>query len=151
MNIFVSAPFSRLCLADGGFEPLSRGYFEAVILRLKESGHSIYSAHLIENWGARLRDPKSMVIEDFAGIRTCDALVAYLGGPVSEGVFVELGWASALEKPVILLLEERREYSPLVANLSALVRSYKLYIDEAGGVADILNPLVEILDHFTEN
>jgi nucleoside 2-deoxyribosyltransferase len=146
MNIFFSAPFSRLCSIQGGFEPRFRGYFEAIICRLKERGHSLYSSHLIENWGTILRDPQSMVVEDFAGVRTCDALLAYLGGPVSEGVLVELGWASAQGKPVILLLEERREYSPLVMNLDALVRSHKLYLDEIGGVNNLLNLLVEMLE-----
>jgi Nucleoside 2-deoxyribosyltransferase len=145
MNVFFSAPFSRLCSVQAGFEPRFRGYFEAIICKLRERGHSLYSAHMIENWGTKLRDPKSMVAEDFAGVRNCDALVAYLGGPVSEGVLVELGWASAHEKQIILLLEVRREYSPLVTNLNALVHSHKLYLDEVGGVNDLLNPLVKIL------
>lgn len=46
--------------------------------------------------------------------------MAMPGAPASAGTHVELGWASALGKPIVLLLERGHEYAGLVTGLGSV-------------------------------
>ena len=71
-----------------------------------------------EAWGAAWMPGEVCAPLDMAEMRRCDAVVAYPGR--SCGVGIELGWATAWGKPIILLLEHSRSYSPVLCGLSAL-------------------------------
>ncbi|HEX3479154.1 MAG TPA: hypothetical protein VHT91_29220 [Kofleriaceae bacterium] len=71
-----------------------------------------------EGWGKALMPAEVCTPLDFAEMQRCSVMVAYPGR--SFGVGVELGWASALGKPIILLLEPTLPPSPLVDGLFCL-------------------------------
>ena len=54
---------------------------------------------------------------DYEQIKESDVFVALPGNPPSGGVHIELGWASALDTRVVMLLEEGKNYSNLVLGL----------------------------------
>lgn len=60
--------------------------------------------------------PQECTRLDYEHIRDCDLFVAFPGSPASPGTHIELGWASALGRPMILLLEEG-SYAFLVQGL----------------------------------
>lgn len=51
---------------------------------------------------------KGIMTRDFNDVRTCDALLVNLLGTtkVSAGTVMELGWAYALQKPAVVVIEE---------------------------------------------
>ncbi len=71
-----------------------------------------------ESWGESLMEAHSCAPLDFEEMKAADLVVAYPGN--SCGVSVELGWASAYGKPIVLLLERSRRYSPLIEGLPSL-------------------------------
>jgi len=68
-----------------------------------------------EEWGASIMPSQVCTPLDFTEMVRCDIVVAYPG--LSCGVPVELGWATALGKPVLLLLREDEEYTPVIHGL----------------------------------
>lgn len=117
-RIFLAGPFKALVDAGtGAMRAADRARFETLIERLERDGHQVHNAHRREGWGAAFLTPEECTRLDFEEIAGCDVFIAFPGVPASPGTHVEIGWASALGKPVILLLEQGREYAFLVRGL----------------------------------
>lgn len=116
---FLACPISQH-IRDGvlSLPPAFEGFIRALHRMLREESDETFLALEREEWGAALLEAHHCAPLDFAEMRRCDLVIAYPGQ--SCGVAVELGWASALGKQVILLLDADSEYSPLVAGLNTL-------------------------------
>ena len=68
--------------------------------------------------------PDVCTLKDFEEIKDSDLLIAIPGDPPSGGVHIELGWASAMNKNIIILLEKGKRYCDL-ANGLAIVANVK--------------------------
>lgn len=120
-SAFVAATFTpALDRATGKFDPELRKRIEALIACLREAGFSVYSAHILEEWGNSLESPPRIVKRDFQAIREADIMVAYVSNPTSYGVHIELGWASALHKEIVILQDA--ETTPLIEGLGKLTQ-----------------------------
>lgn len=88
------------------------------IKRMKEflvgKGHGVFNAHTQEGFGANSPNPDVFTKRDFDDIKNCDLLLAY---PASRATYIELGWATAWDKKIILLLRNGRNYSSMVKGL----------------------------------
>lgn len=117
-RIFLGGPFKALVDQEtGAMRERDRARFEGLIARLEAEGHEVHNAHRREGWGAAFLTPQECTRLDFAEISGCDVFVAFPGAPPSPGTHIEIGWASALGKPIVLLLEEGAEYAFLVRGL----------------------------------
>ena len=76
------------------------------------------------NWGIDHKGPEECTKSDFEGVKSCDFLVVIPGNNISKGisggVHVELGWASALDKKMHILIEDNYQYSPVLMGLNIL-------------------------------
>ncbi|MEO3974882.1 nucleoside 2-deoxyribosyltransferase [Streptomyces sp. CAU 1734] len=116
-RVFLAGPFKGLVDEHGNMRERERSRFEALIAGLEAKGYEVHNAHRRESWGAAFLTPEECTRLDFDEISGSDVLVAFPGAPASPGTHVEIGWASALGKPVVLLLEEGEEYAFLVRGL----------------------------------
>jgi nucleoside 2-deoxyribosyltransferase len=106
IHVYLAAPFSQwIDPATGVMHTHHAAELEAVRQALLGVDYAVYSPHFNEQWGASWLPASVCVPADFRAVGRCDALVAVLGSPPSCGVLVELGWASALGKPVVLVTE----------------------------------------------
>jgi hypothetical protein len=64
----------------------------------------------------------------YGNCRRC--VCAIVGDPPSGGVSVELGWASAMAKPVLIVLSSSGGHTPLIAGLDTVTRAS--YLDDPG-------------------
>ncbi|WP_064257280.1 nucleoside 2-deoxyribosyltransferase [Rhodococcus sp. HS-D2] len=103
MRVFVAAPFGPYLGSDGAFDPLFRRHLEDLYAHLSSAGLEYFSAQVNENWGASPLTPPECVPIDYKELASADAVVAILGNPPSLGVAIELGWASALQKPILIV------------------------------------------------
>ena len=80
---------------------------------------------------------------DFVELQHADVVVALLTSP-SYGVCVELGWASALQLPIVLLNESgsRTACTPLIEGLGAVTHCYL-----ANSTAEVLDLLSGMPQH----
>jgi hypothetical protein len=130
-SIFIGGPIQWACSA-GGFEHWLQQRILRVIQTLRGVGHRIYSAHLVEEFGDKTRQwtPRQVAARDYHWMQCCDVFVAVLPqneqGEVfrTDGTHIELGWASALGKPVLLIACNpiSEGYSHLVRGLSEVTR-----------------------------
>ncbi len=122
MRVFFAFPFTDLiCPQTHIVDSITRSFIASTIAALTATGHSVFSAHVREKWGAKLCSPGAATCADLSEMRRADLVVAFPGrNSVSGGVHVELGWASALGKAVILFLNDGISYSPLVSGLGAI-------------------------------
>lgn len=125
MRIFLAFPFTDLIEPTSGkLSPSTVGFLREVIQALEREGHSVFSAHVREVWGAKLMSPTEATYADLEEIQAADLVVAFPGSqPLSGGVHVELGWASSFGKPIVLFLAKDQAYSPLVLGLPAIART----------------------------
>ena len=123
-KVFVGGPIQH-ALSRAGFDNPLRGLIGSVHGALERAGFDVFSAHRAEKWGDITADLTSDQIarRDLDWMQRCDAFVACLpvgpdGLPFrSDGTHIELGWASALGKPVVLCIAD-----PLPEGASHLVR-----------------------------
>jgi Nucleoside 2-deoxyribosyltransferase len=131
-KVFVGGPFkSVIDPGTGQMYVRERERIDALIRRLENDGWEVHNAHRREGWGSAFMSPEECTELDFREISRCDVFVAFPGHPASPGTHVEIGWASALGKPIVLLLEDGREYAFLVRGLHTVARvTYLIFRDD---------------------
>jgi hypothetical protein len=107
----------------------ARSLIEALVGVLAQRGWAVENAHAREKWGAAWMTPDECTPLDFHGVMTADLLVAVPGNPISGGVCIEIGWASGVGVPVVLLLEKDADYSHLVVALHTVREAHEIRFD----------------------
>lgn len=132
MRVFLAYSFTDLINPQTGLvDEGSKKVLENFIYSIEEMGHSVFSAHAREKWGGELYTHLQATKADLQEMRNADLVIAFPGSfPISGGVHVELGWASALKKSIVLFLDEKQRYSPLVMGLEAITQAEIVYFEE---------------------
>ena len=103
--------------------------YTSIIDFFETQGWDVHCAHRREHWGREFMEPSECTRIDYTEIAACDVFVAFPGAPASPGTHIEIGWASAWNKPIVLLLDEGAEYAFLVRGLSAVADVQMITID----------------------
>lgn len=123
-RVFVAAPFTQtLCPTERIVPYAKRERIEMLVSVLREAGASVFLAHEREQWGQALMSSIDCTGLDFREMQHSDAVVAMIDPP-SYGVCIELGWASALQVPVVLFAESggARRCTPLLEGLGEVTQ-----------------------------
>jgi hypothetical protein len=152
VKAFVVCPLTKYVGETGEREvdDSYRRFVEGLHDLLARACGEVFAAVREEGWGERLLPPAIRAARDFEELRSADVVVAWPED--SCGCALELGWASALGKPVVLILDGAvPPPTPLLLGLHALpgegyVRELRLppgSVDERLRLlADLLPPLV---------
>jgi nucleoside 2-deoxyribosyltransferase len=137
--VFVGGPIQHAIGPDKVFHAPTRSVIETSTAVLRDHGYRVLSAHEHENFGEMDVSGKFQWVcsRDFQWMLQCDVFVAVL--PLDEngkaiysaGTSVELGWASAMGKPIVLVCDPAPIYSHLVIGLDAVARVTKVDINRA--------------------
>lgn len=111
MKVFLAAPFTQLLRDDVPGIGHYRSLLSQIIGLLEEAQIDVHSSHKREQWGAALDKPEIALRTDLDEIFRSDLLVAILGSPPSPGVQLEIGFAIALNK-MILVLSKKGAFIP---------------------------------------
>jgi nucleoside 2-deoxyribosyltransferase len=123
-RVFLAAPYSQwMDPLSGCVLPLWRDRLDSLRRALMGRGAEVFSAHHNEAWGAQWLAAHLCTPVDFAAMKRADVVCAVVGAPASGGVAVELGWASALGKPVMLVVPPGDGCSPLILGLGTVTRT----------------------------
>ena len=124
MQIFLGAPFTQDINENTKIMSSQKtNIITGLMEYLENRGHVVKNAYSREKFGKDLMHPLVCTKKDFNEVKNCDLFLAIVGNPPSGGVHIELGWASALDKKIILLLHEGFDYSPLVSGLSSVTNA----------------------------
>src|SRR5690606_19394486 len=96
---------------SGEMDKRFRKQYEELIEFFESKGYTVHNAHKREKWGKAFMTPEECTKIDFEEIRSCDYFVAFPGSPPSPGTHIEIGWASAFGKHILLLLEHGQDYA----------------------------------------
>jgi len=105
-TVFVSARFTTALQPDGKFDEELKKRIEAVHEAVTEMGMTVVSSHIREEFGRKKIEAVDFVERDIKDISECNLFILLLDEVISGGAFTELGWASLLDKPIIILVPE---------------------------------------------
>lgn len=135
LRVFLAAPYSQFMDSTSWqVDRLWRERLDTLRRAFLSAGAAVFNAHHSEVWGTRWRSPEVCTPIDYAAMQYCDVVCALVGTPPSGGVAVELGWASALRKPCLLLVDEDADPSPLLVGLGSITEAD--YAGEPGSWSD---------------
>jgi hypothetical protein len=116
--VFVAAPFwGHVDKETGEFDTDAFGSINRLLQHFDGRGCVVYNAHRREKWGGAFLEPAQYTPLDYEQICASDVMVAVPGSPASPGTHIEIGWASANQVPLVLLLEKGKEYAGLLMGL----------------------------------
>lgn len=118
-KLFLAAPFKNLMnMETATLEKGTQNFLIRLIDFFESRGYEVHNAHKREQWGQKFMPPEQCTKIDFDEIEKCDLFVALPGIPASPGTHIEIGWASAMQKNMILLLDhDLEQYAYLVRGL----------------------------------
>ncbi len=123
-KIFLAAPYSQwMDWHCGRILPHWQERLERLRRELILSGAAVFSAHYNEQWGEAWLPAEICTRADFAALQVSDTVCAVIGQPPSGGVAVELGWAAALRKPSLVILQSEGSCTPLIHGLPSIVHA----------------------------
>jgi nucleoside 2-deoxyribosyltransferase len=142
MRLFLSAPLTQFVvdLQEGRDTSGSdfRVEWESITAALEKSGHEIFSAHRREEWGTKLDPPDAALVADLGGLRWSEIVIAYVGDPPSPGVQLELGYALALERRLIIFIDVGQAEPYLIRGMPAAGRSEVFEISSPKEIGTVL-------------
>lgn len=151
--MFLAAPYSQFMnFETWQFDEKWQERLESLRSTLIASGLEVFSAHHNEEWGARWLPADICTPADFLAMKATDIVVAIIVQPASGGVLMELGWATALGKPCVLVfypvkesLDPQRQSTPLIAGMGELVKVLSIQSSHAW-TAEFLQEVLEAVE-----
>jgi nucleoside 2-deoxyribosyltransferase len=142
MRVFIAYPLAKLISSETGrMEESHIKLIKDMMSCLQGMGHDVFTAHEREKWGEKFNKDDCASL-DFAEMKRADLLVAF--PETSGGVHVELGWASAMGKPIIIFMERGKYYSPLVCSFERIAKNIKIvFFEKESEIVDKLKNAVE--------
>jgi len=161
--IFFAAPFTNRLVEDPTaktgkcIEPEYQQFLQMIFNRLRQEGYEVRNAFEAEDWGREQIPSEAMTIRDYNDVLSSDVLVVYLDGTETEGVYLELGWASAFKRYILIVYPEsfkenfEKSISPIIRGLRTLARDYKelVYKDVEDLIYRLISELNEVKIHGT--
>jgi nucleoside 2-deoxyribosyltransferase len=103
-KIFLGTPITPLLGSDGLFDKKAMNHLKIILNDLKSCEFDVFCAIEREEWGHALMEGIECTVLDYKGLEESDIFLAFPNS--SYGVHMELGWASALQKPIIMVVNE---------------------------------------------
>ena len=122
MKIFIAHKFNNIDKSE------LREKIEKIASVLEKNGHQTFNyLRDKENWKPESFPPGKVIKEAFGELKKCDVLLVFVDNEEkSEGIFLEFGFAKALNKKTILLISDKLSLPTLEAIADRVIRFKKL-------------------------
>ena len=141
-KLFIACPISTY-LTKEGIDKQFEAFIKDIIQFCRLHFSEVYIALEREEFGKKKMYGKDCTIPDYETIKNFDILLAIPED--SMGVSIEMGWASALGKEVIVLLDKKFKQSELCKSINCITSGIAINIDSSDGYdlqkKDIYNAL----------
>jgi hypothetical protein len=149
-KVFVGGPI-RDAISGNGYDAVLRVLITQILSLLDDAAYEVFSAHRAESFGlVHGQSSHEIAKRDFDWMNRCDTFVAVLppdhnGVMRTDGTHVELGWASALGKPIVTVapLPLPATYGHLLRGLPAIARVEFVDIREIQERPGVLQEVIE--------
>jgi nucleoside 2-deoxyribosyltransferase len=120
MKIFVSNKFKK------ENKKILRRKLEKILSSLEKAGHKTFNLFRDMNWKVKELPPGKAISLAFEKIKKCDAILVLLDDrKETQGIYLEIGFAKALGKKIILLIFDRLSFPTLEAIADKIIRFNK--------------------------
>lgn len=116
MKIFFAVSYSSEVDTHGNIFPEFRK-IEEMLAALEADGSTVYCAPRKDDWKLNSLSPGEAVTSDLQNIDDSDVFIALLDEVISAGVQLELGYALAKKKKILIAATEDRHISYFVRGL----------------------------------
>lgn len=123
-KIFIACPFIKYMNGTTFKDSAFRMFIEQLYDLCTEYAPEVFLSLKREEYGAKPL-PYYSCSMDLDEARDSDVMVVIPDD--SMGVAVEIGWMSAMKKPIILVLNQNQIYSPLVKNIHKITPGDTVY------------------------
>lgn len=113
-KIFISCPFNKFLKNNTFVDKPFREFTEELYEVCLQYTPNVFFALKREDYGAKPM-PNYSCLRDFEEMKNADIVLAIPDD--SMGSAVEIGWASAMRKNIVLILNMGQDYSPLITNI----------------------------------
>lgn len=108
-KIFLSAPITYVYQCALEKQESYIQVYKEVLKELRRRGHDVFFAAEQEEWGKVKLTAQETALRDLNELKQADRIIfLYLPKIHSSGVSTEMGWASLLKKPSVLILSKDR-------------------------------------------
>jgi len=139
-------PISDNLASDGTFRPEKRKFYQGVIDSIASLGLEVESAALNEDWGRIKLPPIEFTAYDVEAIERSDILIVVTSERLTRDMYLEVGWALALEQPVLFFIAASTNVTFMIEGLRELDRvtvvRYDAEADVTHLIQDSLYPLI---------
>ncbi|WDV46530.1 nucleoside 2-deoxyribosyltransferase [Clostridiaceae bacterium M8S5] len=116
-KVFLSTPISSTINPNTGLMESDIAVKINKIFDMLSTDYEVFLAIDREKWGLVKVTAKECTERDYRELKESAHLVAIICDYFSEGVLIELGWASALKIPITIIADKNVKLSPLVLGL----------------------------------
>jgi nucleoside 2-deoxyribosyltransferase len=127
-KVYIAAPFTDKTnfhnpKVYGEIKNISyRNFLDVIESIIKEFGFQTFLPHRdIHKWGSVYIEPNVVAKKSLEALSSCDILITY--PEKSAGANIELGWASAFNKKIILIVQEKESPSLMQLGLDGLTNT----------------------------
>jgi hypothetical protein len=146
VRAFLAAPSLRLSgPADGVMALPMRERIAALRVALLDTGVTVYSSHHDDQWVSR-DGMGALAPTPFRAMQGADVVFAYIGSRPSTAMGMELGWATALRKPIVLIVNEPRVHSALIEQLESATQVLPIHDEGPLAPSSLRHTVVTALD-----
>lgn len=126
-TVFLGGPI-QYATVKNGFDPMLATTIKTIVQKLQASGVKVRSAHVAEQFGQidMTGQDRYVTQRDYTWAQQCEAYICLLpddgaGRPYrSDGTCIELGWISAMGKPILIITALGVTQSFLMSGLGAI-------------------------------
>ena len=147
-KIFIACPITKYFDEKSqGMEENFKHFIKKVLEVARRYCDHVFLALEREQFGFARMEGDICTPLDYKEIQNSDLIIAIPED--SMGVAVELGWASSLGKDIIVIVQNKYKYSPLIKSLHTITKVEYIYLNNDIDTVDIFEPiLVEALSAF---
>jgi hypothetical protein len=109
MKVFLSVSYSSQVDSTGKVIPAYRKELEAAIGALEKVNHEVYCAPREDRWTLNDTSPAEAFNVDMQNVANCELFIAFIGNRISAGIQMEIGYALANGKQIVLALPSTDE------------------------------------------
>lgn len=147
-RLFIACPISKY-LTEDGINKDFEDFIKELVSLCRKHFKEVYIALEREEYGKRKMYGSICTILDFRKIETIDTLLAIPEN--SMGASIEIGWASALEKEVIVVTDKKYKQSELVKSINCITEGTTINIDSSNGYKIVKRRLFKKLEEYFSN
>lgn len=127
-KIFIGCPITKYIDNNTFIDDVFKDFIENMYELCNRYANEVFLALKREQYGKKLMTDTCTVL-DYEEMKTADIIIAIPED--SKGTAVELGWASAMEKKIVLILNKDCRYTPLISGLEDITDTLVIWYDKS--------------------